>query len=78
MIKVTKVTHYDTDDSDFGSDYFSIDLTVEQDGKQIFYGEYGDYYHDKGHKKVEAILEFVKEVFGDYELIATKVADGKY
>lgn len=78
MIKVIKVTHYEITDVKCNSDYGSIDLLVEKDGEVIFKKTYGDSYHDKGDYKVEGILDFIKAVFGEYELDSINIADEEW
>lgn len=76
MINITKTIHYAEDDTDFSGDYYSINLEVRVDDKLIFEGYYGDYYHDKGKYKVDAVLNFIETVMGKFSLKVIKLADG--
>lgn len=76
MIKIIKTIHFDTEDTNCNSDYYSIDMIVYKDDDLIYTGHYGDWYHDKGEAKCEAILHFIKQVLGEYELEVIKTNDG--
>ena len=52
-MQVKIVTHYSVDDLDFCGDYWSVDVYIDDE----FYVSYGDSYHDKGHEKVEGLLD---------------------
>lgn len=71
-MKAEIVAHYPIDDTDFSGDYYDIELFIE--GNLV--KKFGDYYHDKGHVKVEAFLEGVAFASGKpIELTKTDVAD---
>ena len=75
-MKLIVTTHFSEDDTDFGGDYFSIDIKTE-DGTEVT--SFGDQYHDKGEDKVDAFVEGVEWATGqEVEIERVCVADGKY
>lgn len=75
MLKFTKVVHYDNSDTDFGGDYFGIEL-FNQEGKRI--KKYGDYYHDKGDLKCQEFISGVEYALDKKATVeVVKKADGQ-
>lgn len=54
------ITHYDVGDDDCIGDYRDMEILINK--KQVV--SYGDYYHDKGHKKVQGFIDAVKYLTG--------------
>ena len=77
-MKFIVTTHYSEDDTDFGGDYLSIDINLD-DGTPI--ASYGDCYHDKGEEKADAFIDGVKWAVRNSEQVTREnrcVADGVY
>ncbi len=78
-MKVKVVTHYAEDDTDFGGDYYSVDI-LDAGGNVI--ARFGDYYHDKGDEKVEGFIQGVNWILGmtgkELEVERENIADGEY
>ena len=73
---ITKVTHYEREDTDFGGDYSDIEL-LDESGNII--AEFGDSYHDKGQEKAEGFIKGVEWLAGKkVELIILNIADREY
>lgn len=60
-MKITKITHYHIDDPEFCGDYCDIEL-FDEAGNRI--ADYGDWYHDNGHERVEGFIEGVEWITG--------------
>lgn len=73
---VTITTHYQKSDKKCWGDYYSVDVLVRADGGREFAAHYGDYYHDKGHDKVEGFLDAIQTLHGPkIPVIRRDVAD---
>lgn len=66
-LKITITTNYCTDDEDFSGDYCEIDMVLfnETLGVKIWECGWGDWYHDKGKDKCEAVLKFIQETMSE-------------
>jgi len=58
VTQIKVVTHFDPEDEDCGGDYCGVSVFVN--GKCV--RQFGDYYHDKGCQKAEAVVDMVKEL----------------
>jgi len=67
-ITIKKIVHYSINDPKFEEDYYSIDFSVIIDGSIKFQQTFGDYYHDKGLVKVNAIIDFIKAFYPEANL----------
>lgn len=74
-MKITVITHYAEEDTDFYGDYYSIEI-VDEKGETIYFK--GDWYHDNGKEKVEGFIDGLKYILGEDNLEIQKVnkADG--
>lgn len=72
---VTITTHYPKSDKTMGGDYY--DVTVDFRVAKVDYRlEYGDYYHDKGTEKAEAVVDCLRALFGSkFPVIRAQAAD---
>jgi hypothetical protein len=73
IVKVKIVTHYAKDDPECSSDYYDVEVFV--DNKVAI--TYGDYYHDKGDEAADAFVEGLKFVLGkkNVKVSFSQVAD---
>lgn len=74
-LHVLKIVEYCDDDTDFSGDYCSVELIVtiigENDSKTVIYNKcWGDYYHDKGEEKCDAVMDFIAATNSmDYDIV---------
>ncbi len=74
-MKIIRVIHYDETDTDFGGDYFSIELKTTK-GKVV--ATFGDAYHDKGWEQADGFVAGIEWATGKKVTVITqKVADGQ-
>jgi hypothetical protein len=52
-MKIEIITHYDEEDTDFSSDYYSVDVKIA--GRVVRH--YSDHYHDKGAEKADSFID---------------------
>ena len=73
---ITVTTHYPKSDPKFQGDYYEVDVAVRAADGREFAAQYGDYYHDKGHDKVEGFVDAVQTILGPkIPVIRYNVAD---
>lgn len=77
-IKIIQIENYDEDDTDCTGDYLSVSLLILfPDGRKINM-QFGDYYHDKGLEKAEAVVESYRLQYpGRIQFSSTRNANGQ-
>lgn len=80
-LKITITTNYCDNDEDCTGDYCEIDMVIfnETSGELYWENSWGDWYHDKGREKCEAVLYFIQETMSDkFEIEIVKLKTNTY
>ena len=72
-LEIKKVIHYGINDKDYMSDYYAIELFINDERVKVF-----EDYKYEGGTRCEAFIEGIELIYGgNIEIIVEKIADGK-
>ena len=72
-LEIKKVIHYGINDKDYMSDYYAIELFINDERVRVF----RDYQYE-GRARCEAFIEGIKSIYGgNIKVTEEKIADGK-